>query len=92
MARVIYNANELDPHDRGINAITETLRGSDSGRAVTTLPAIDEFEMVDGEGNTIDAGRAEKIEYVCRTLQCTHEVAEDKDQIVFLRSQSETFG
>ena len=92
MARVMYNANELDPHDRTIKAIAETLRGSHQGRAVTSLRAIDEFEMVDGEGNTVGAGRAEKIGHICRTLQCTHEVAEDKDQIVFLRSQSEASG
>ncbi len=88
MARAIFDAGEVDPHDKIINGIAEALENSHRGRARTTLQAVRTLEVVDDEGCAVETTLDGKIAYICDRLHCTHELVEDCDEIVFLKWQN----
>jgi len=80
VARVKYEAGEMDPNHRVIKGIRATLATSHTKRARTALQAVD---MIDLDDDGVTATLDQKVEHICKTLACTHE--RDGDEIIFMQ-------
>ncbi len=83
MSRVVYERGEIDSHHQILDGISRTLRQSHRGCARTTLQAVQSIEVLDNDGQAMDADLNGKIAYICEKLNCTHELLDD--EIVFTR-------
>jgi len=87
MARVQYNDSEINQHHQVMSGIATTLENSPTKRARTTLQAIECLDLLDHEGRPVNTTLQEKIDYVCRKLNCDYEMLVSENEVVFLRTK-----
>lgn len=81
MARVTFNAGELDSNHQILDGIARALEPC--GHARTTIKAVSQMDVTDDNGDTIEASLEQKIAYICHKLDCNNECTADGDDIIF---------